>query len=248
MAALSDYLTFLWVPDPDTLFDGVQKLPGGHCATFADGELRDPRVLGHDATRSSAAAPRRSGRALVRDSVQGAVRRQMVSDVPIGAFLSGGLDSSAIVAEMSRATDDLQTYTVGMTAEDLAHERNPDDLRYARPDGERVRRRVPRADARARRSSTCCRSSIWHLDDPVADPATITTYLICAAARERLTVVLGGMGGDEIWAGYPRYAAARIGRIADRLPQSLRSRAARDRSRAGSRSAARAGCAGRDAT
>lgn len=222
MSALSDYLTFLWVPDPDTLFSGIKKLPGGHCATFANGKLEVREywdmtyAVEHGRTEGDWATQ-------VRESVQGAVRRQMVSDVPIGAFLSGGLDSSAIVAEMSTGAANLQTYTIGMTAGDLAHERNPDDLRYAR----RVANEFG-VEYHERMLSPeivdLLPTLIWHLDDPVADPATITTYLICAAARERLTVILGGMGGDEIWAGYPRYAAARIGRIADRLPRSLRTR------------------------
>src|SRR4051794_128507 len=97
MNALSDYLTFLWVPDPDTLFDGIQKLPGGHCATFKRGELRIREywdmtyAVEHGRSEAEWAG-------LVRDSFQDAVRRQMVSDVPVGAFLSGGLDSSAIVS------------------------------------------------------------------------------------------------------------------------------------------------------
>src|SRR5205085_9723585 len=65
---------------------------------------------------------------------------------------------------------------------------------------------------------------VWHMDEPVADPACITTYLICKAARQRLTVILSGMGGDEVFAGYPRHLAARLGRIADVLPVSIRTR------------------------
>jgi asparagine synthase (glutamine-hydrolysing) len=141
--------------------------------------------------------------------------------VPLGSFLSGGIDSSAIVAEASAATDRLTTYTLGWTKEDLAHEIVPDDLGYAR----RVARqfdvdyheRILDADI-----VDLLPKLIWHLDEPVADPACITTYLICSAAREKLTVILSGMGGDEVFAGYPRHLAARIGHAADILPPRAR--------------------------
>jgi asparagine synthase (glutamine-hydrolysing) len=115
------------------------------------------------------------------------------------------------------------TYTLGMTAGDLAHEPNPDDLGYARQVaaelGVECHERILSPEI-----VDLLPKLVWHLDDPVADPATINTYLICAAARERMTVILGGMGGDEIFAGYPRYTAARIGRMARHLPQPLRTR------------------------
>ena len=98
-AAVADYLTFLWVPDPDTLFEGIYKLPPGHCATLrATGGSTIARVLG-PALRAGRNVARASGRRWLRDAVSDAVERQMVSDVPLGSFLSGGLDSGAIVAD-----------------------------------------------------------------------------------------------------------------------------------------------------
>jgi asparagine synthase (glutamine-hydrolysing) len=219
-AALADYLTFLWTPDPDTLFEGIHKLPPGHYATFADGRLSiheywDAEYVIEERSEAEWAD-------VLREGVQDAVRRQMVSDVPLGSFLSGGLDSSAIVATMAQGSDPVTTFTVGFNREDLAHEIVPDDVGYARKVArlfdvsynERILEPnvvdlLPRL--------------VWHLDDPVADPAAISTYLICSAAGERLKVILSGMGGDEVFAGYPRYLAAQIGRIADRSPASLRS-------------------------
>ncbi|MBK6900143.1 MAG: asparagine synthase C-terminal domain-containing protein [bacterium] len=159
------------------------------------------------------------------------MRRQMVSDVPLGAFLSGGVDSSAIVAAMSeRGQRRVSTYTVGFDQEDLRHEIVPDDLVHARrvaalfetdyfehilkPD---VLDLLPKA--------------VWHLEEPVADPAAISTYLICREASSRMPVMLSGMGADEIFAGYPRYLAYGISRA--------RSTASRNPSRAGS-----SGCLG----
>ena len=162
----------------------------------------------------------------VRNGVQEAVRRQMVSDVPLGSFLSGGIDSSAIVAEMSCATDRVTTFTVGFSDRDLDHEIVPDDVRYARQMAERYSVDYHEQILEAN-TVELLPKLIWHMDEPVADPASITTYLICSAARERLTVILSGMGGDEIFAGYPRHLAARLGRILDLFPRPLRSGAQR---------------------
>jgi asparagine synthase (glutamine-hydrolysing) len=218
--AIADYLTFLWVPDPGTLFEGMYQLPAGHCARYADGELTvrqywDASFAVEDGVSEEAWTER------VRETTQAAVRRQMVSDVPLGSFLSGGLDSGAVVATMKGASPRVTAYTVGFSEEDLAHEIVPDDLQYARRLGRELG-----LDHRERVLSPeivdLLPKLVWHMDEPIADPAAITTYLICAAARERLTVVLSGMGADEIFAGYPRHLAARLTRPADLLPRGFR--------------------------
>jgi asparagine synthase (glutamine-hydrolysing) len=157
----------------------------------------------------------------VREAVSAAVQRQMISDVPLGSFLSGGLDSSAIVASMTTPGQDVTTFTVGFTPEDLGHEIVPDDVAYARKVGRSFgvayNERILEPHV-----VELLPKLVWHLDEPVADPAAITTYLICSAASERLKVMLSGMGGDELFAGYPRYLAARLGRVADFAPSHLR--------------------------
>lgn len=214
-----DYLTFLWVPGADTLFDGIYKLEPGHCATFRDGRLSihqwwdmafEPEERGEDEWAD-----------LVREALGDAVKGQMVSDVPIGSFLSGGIDSSAIVAFMSEAAERVTTYTVGFSAEDLAHDIVPDDIQYARSIGQRFATDY-HEEILAPDVVELLPKLIWHMDEPIADPACISTYLICAAARERLTVILSGMGGDEVFAGYPRHLAARIGQMLDVIPQPAR--------------------------
>ena len=222
--ALADYLTFLWVPDPDTIFEGVFKLPPGHCATYAGGKL-DIREW-WDMRFEPEERPMREWAGEVRDCVGDSVRRQMVSDVPLGSFLSGGLDSSAVVASMKTATDSVTTYTVGFRQEDMGAEIVPDDVRFAR--------RVGRDFGVDYHEETLqpavvdlLPKVVWHMDEPVADPAAISTYLICSAARERLTVMLSGVGGDEIFAGYPRHLAARVARWLDALPLGARARLAR---------------------
>jgi asparagine synthase (glutamine-hydrolysing) len=218
-AVLADYLTFLWVPDPDTLFDGIFKLSPGHCATYADDELSIWQYW--DMTFAPEEHTEAEWSKTVRSAVDEAVQRQMVSDVPIGAFLSGGVDSSAITASMAAKAGRVTTYTVGFSHEDLSHEIVPDDVRYSR--------QVARAFDVDYHEETLQPSVVdllpklvWHMDEPIADPACISTYLICTAARERMTVILSGMGGDEVFAGYPRHLAAQIGRVADVIPHSVR--------------------------
>ena len=210
--SLADYLTFLWVPDPDTIFEGVWKLPPGHYAIWADARLGVHEYW--DVGFEPEPRPEREWAEDLRETVQAAIRRQMVSDVPLGAFLSGGIDSSAIVATVSEVLPKVSTYTVGFSAADLSHEIIPDDVVYAR----RVARdfnvdyheRILEANL-----VELLPKLVWHLDEPVADPAIITTYLICSSAKERMTVILSGMGGDEVFAGYGRYLAARLGLLAD---------------------------------
>ena len=221
--AIADYLTFLWIPDPETLFDGVLKLPPGHFAIFGSGGLHIQQywdvTFDVDDSRSNS-----EWVTTVEQQFREAVQRQMIADVPLGGFLSGGIDSSAIVAAMTGVANDVTTYAIGFQPEYLRHDIAPDDLPYARRVAEvfgvdyheqvlepEIVDLLPRL--------------VYHLDDPVADPAAVTTYLICAAAAERLKVILSGMGGDEVFAGYPRYLASRIARVADIVPSPARRRA-----------------------
>src|SRR6266511_1120731 len=219
-AGVADFLTFLWVPDPDTMFEGIHTLPAGHFARWREGrfELREYWDMSFDVDARS----EDEWVDEVRGTTGETILAQTVSDVPLGSFLSGGVDSSAIVAELSRRTDGVTAYTIGFDPEDLEHEIVPDDVGYARKVarqfGVDYHERILKADI-----VDLLPKLVWHMDEPVADPAAISTYLICSAARERLTVILSGMGGDEIFAGYPRHLAAAIGRATDVLPRTLRS-------------------------
>ena len=216
---LPDYLRLLWVPDPDTLFEGIYKLPPGHWARFQNGELDIHQYW--DLEFNVAERSESEWTEIVQDKVHEAVRRQMVSDVPLGSFLSGGIDSSAIVAAMSSDDEQVSTYTVGFSAEDLAHEIVPDDVKFSRQVAQEFNTDY-HEETLSPAIVDLLPKLIWHMDEPVADPACISTYLICTAAREKMTVMLSGMGGDEIFAGYPRHLAARIGHWSDILPKFVR--------------------------
>jgi asparagine synthase (glutamine-hydrolysing) len=217
--ALADYLTFLWVPDPKTAFAEVAKLPPGHFA-WADGD----RIAVHqwwDLRFEPQALPEQEWRNRVTAEVTDSVRRQTVADVPLGAFLSGGVDSSAVVAAMAAEGETVSTYTVGFAPEDLEHEIVPDDVRWARRVGKLFQTDYHEETLRPDVLELLPKA-IWHLEEPVADPAAISTYLICRAASERMPVMLSGMGADEIFAGYPRQLAFRISRWLDTLPAPAR--------------------------
>src|SRR4029077_12088314 len=206
--SLHQYLTFLWVPDPKTMFRGIYKLPAGHYALFRDGQLNISKYW--DLTFPAADAPYgRSEEDLaeeIRERFRHSVESQTISDVPIGAFLSAGLDSSSIVAMMSQANQPVRTYTITFPPKYRIGENTLDD---------------PDVPARLARHLGCENHCIvvepdvadllprltWHMDEPTADPAIIAAYLVCREARKQATVLLSGVGGDELFAGYRKHAA-----------------------------------------
>src|SRR5580704_5295835 len=224
LESLHQYLTFLWVPDPKTMFRGIHKLPAGHCATFRDGELNIRQYWDLSFPRADAHYPRSEADLAdqVRERFRHSVEQQMVSDVPIGAFLSAGLDSSSIVAMMCRAaTQPVRTYTITFPHKYRVGETTLDD---------------PNVPARLARQLGCENQQIvvepdvaellprltWHMDEPTADPAIITAYLVCREARKQTTVLLSGVGGDELFAGYRKHAAHRWASAYRRIPGLLR--------------------------
>jgi asparagine synthase (glutamine-hydrolysing) len=207
--SLHQYLTFLWVPDPKTMFRRIFKLPAGHYAILRDGELKLTQYW--DLTFPAAdQAYTRSEDDLadeIRERFRRSVEAQMISDVPIGAFLSAGLDSSSIVAVMARAAHQpVRTYTITFPRKYRIGETTLDDpevaTRLARQLGCENHRIVVEPDV-----TDLLPRLIWHMDEPTADPAIITAYLVCREAREQATVLLSGVGGDELFAGYRKHSA-----------------------------------------
>jgi asparagine synthase (glutamine-hydrolysing) len=224
LESLHQYLTFLWVPDPKTMFRGIYKLPAGHCATFRDGELTirqywDLSFPPADAHYSRSEADLADE---VRERFRQSVEAQMVSDVPIGAFLSAGLDSSSIVAMMRRSTSQpIRTYTTTFPQKYRVGETTLDDpnvpSRLARQLGCENQQIVVEPDV-----AELLPRLTWHMDEPTADPAIITAYLVCREARKQATVLLSGVGGDELYAGYRKHAAHRWAHAYQKIPAMLR--------------------------
>jgi len=230
LEALHRYLSFLWVPEPDTILEGVRKLPAGHWMRVRAGGRTEPElhrfwmphlngpttILGEGATAEA-----------LLDRLTVAVSRQTVADVPVGAFLSGGLDSSAVVSLMVRAgRPPERVHSIGFTRRDQRYERVPDDLRYARQLAADLA--LPYEEVVLRPQVVdLLPKLVWCLDEPMADPAIIPAFLICQAARPYTKVLLSGMGGDELFGGYRRHLSENLFSLYSRFPAPLRRALAR---------------------
>ena len=225
MEALDKYLTFLWVPDPLTMFEGICKLPAGHYALWQGGELKIEQYW--DLTFPEANHPFERTESDLADEIRerfcASVDRQMVSDVPIGAFLSAGLDSSSIVAAMARKQP-VRTYTITFPEKYRVGESTIDDpavpQRLANKLGCEHHEIVVEPDV-----VDLLPNLTWHMDEPTADPAIITAYLVCREARKQATVLLSGVGGDELFAGYRKHVASAWAEEYRRVPAFARSAA-----------------------
>ena len=227
--SLHQYLTFLWVPDPKTMFRRIFKLPAGHYATLRKGELKLTQYwdLTFPAANQTYERSEDDLADEVRERFRRSVEAQMVSDVPIGAFLSAGLDSSGIVAMMAGATktratkQPVRTYTITFPRKYRVGETTLDDpevaSRLARHLGCENERIVVEPDV-----TDLLPRLVWHMDEPTADPAIITAYLVCREARKQATVLLSGVGGDELFAGYRKHVAHYWAQAYGRVPSVVR--------------------------
>ena len=220
--ALHQFLTFLWAPDPNTLFSGIKTVPPGHIVTFRNNELtvREWWDISFDLIEEGRSEAWWQEQVL--ETLDRVVKLEMVADVPLGSFLSGGIDSSSIVAMMKHHSDGrrIGTYTIGIEASDLRYDIIPDDVKWAR----RVNQQLDTDYHEIMLQPDVAEllpKLVYHMDEPAIDMA-IPSYLVSRAARETLTVMLSGMGGDEVFAGYPRQLAMKIAGAFDPVPQLLR--------------------------
>jgi asparagine synthase (glutamine-hydrolysing) len=223
--AVISSLLFLWVPEPSSGFKGILKLPAGHFARFRRGQLVIREYWDIPVHESASLTERSEGEYVdeLCDILERVVARQMLSDVPVGAFLSGGLDSSILVALMRKVNaGEISTYTIGFTERDKQMEAMPDDAKYARLVANRFETAhheiIVDPDV-----NELLRFILYHLDDPVADGAAINTYLIAKAAKDAgTTVLLNGMGGDEVFGGYRKQLASLLIEKYLRIPRFVR--------------------------
>lgn len=227
--ALSDYFSLMYVPAPKSIFKRIRKLPAGHWLKAVPGG--DPVIrewwdldFGDESVPASARSEKDFERARdeVLSTLEEAVRSHMESDVPLGAFLSGGVDSAAVVALMARnSAQPILTNTIGFS--DKAFDETAQAAQTAaffKTDHQAFQVKPQAVEVLDRLS--------WFYDEPFADPSMIPTYYVCGMARQRVTVALSGDGGDENFAGYPRAPLFRLlGSAypkADWLPQRLRAK------------------------
>jgi asparagine synthase (glutamine-hydrolysing) len=223
--ALQAYITFLWAPGTTTMLKAVRKLLPGHLLVIVDGEVqRVSRFADVPMPPPSfeTATPEVWADRL-RETLAAAVRRQLSADVEVGAFLSGGVDSSSVVALAARDRDPggIRCYTIDL-GERAVQEGFPDDLPYARrvADGLGVSLTAIRVDADV---ADHLSDLVWALDEPQADIAPLNVSLIAAAARaDGVKVLLSGAGGDDVFSGYRRHAVVGLERWWSWLPARAR--------------------------
>ncbi len=212
---IPEYLTFGYVPTPRTLFRDIYQVPPACYVVVDRTGLSGPHrywKLAYSGDSQRAVSFTDAARR-VRELLTDAVARRMVSDVPLGAFLSGGVDSSIVVGIMSHLTKEpVRTFTIGFT-DDLSYDERPHAKVAAQYFGTNHTEFTVRSDAMA-----LMEHLVWHHDQPYGDSSAVPTYLVSKLARQDVTVALNGDGGDEVFAGYERFLAALL---AERLPQVL---------------------------
>lgn len=219
LGALAEQIEFMYVPEPATPFQEFEKVAPGVCMSFRAGRLVASRRLCRQLLPVDTYRQEGEAVAALREALIGAVRRQLVADVPVSLFLSGGLDSSAVAQIALQGGATLRdAYTVAVTSGDRRYDEQSDDLRYARLMAERLGIELKVVQAQPNLLGMLP-ELVQFMDDGFSDPAAITTYLISAGARrEGVKVLLSGQGADEFLGGYRRYVAERI---LSALPASL---------------------------
>jgi len=214
--SLDAYFSLGYVPDPLSIFKDIKKLPPGHFLTFSNGRVEIKQYW--DFTYEANGHRRKEEDYLeeLRELLDEAVRIRLVADVPLGAFLSGGVDSSTVVALMARHMDQpVKTFSIGFLEDSYS------ELKYARLAAKRYGTEHHEFFV----TPEICNivdELAWHFDEPFADSSAIPTYIVSKLAREHVTVVLSGDGGDELFAGYTRYATERRRRKYGLLPRRFR--------------------------
>ena len=236
--ALRHYLSFDYVPAPMSIFKGIHKLPAAHILTVENGEVKtrrywdiswrqdaEARTLvraksganGTGTLRRVSASLSESADEL-RDLLSDAVRMRLVSDVPLGILLSGGIDSSTVAAFATRhATEKVKTFSIGFEEDSF------DESKFARQVAKHLDTEHYEEILSAEKAGDLISEIGTWLDEPLSDGSLIPTYLLARFVRKHVTVALGGDGGDELFAGYPMYYAHKVAATYNAIPAFLRS-------------------------
>ena len=213
--ALHHYLTYQYVPTPLSIFDGVRKLPPASYAVLENGRLRTARYWEPDFA-NEAPLSEKTYIHHTRELMQEATRLRLMSDVPLGAFLSGGIDSTLIVGLMSRlSSDPVKTFSIGF------REKRYDELEYARLAADRFKTEH-REFVVEPHGLEVLPKLVWHFGEPFADSSAVPTYFVSLMTSQHVKVALSGDAGDECFAGYPRYKAVKLASFFDRLPAMIK--------------------------
>lgn len=214
--AIDAYLTYGYVPDPLSIFRGIHKLPPGHLLTLMDGRVSTESYWDFSYQPTAAARSEEEYLEELRALLDEAVRVRLISDVPLGAFLSGGIDSSTVVGLMAgHMSQPVKTFSIGF------HEDSFNELKFARLTAERFGTNHQEFIVTPDICNVVDKLA-WHFDEPFADSSAIPTYMVSKLARQYVTVALSGDGGDELFAGYTRYVTDLQRSAFARLPRFVR--------------------------
>lgn len=214
--AVYDYLGFEFVPAPQTMFAGINKLPAGHYLKLQDDKIEIKEYWDLQMASTPTCLSYQEAVERQKELLNEAVQSHLMSDVPLGVFLSGGLDSSSIVALMRRhISGPIKTFTIGY------HDKTFSELDYAAIVAKHCEtdHQVLMLDDI---KPEYVEKTLYHLDEPMTDLSTVPLYLLCKQAREQVTVCLSGEGADESYAGYDRFKAAKIAAWFNLIPSPLR--------------------------
>jgi asparagine synthase (glutamine-hydrolysing) len=218
--ALHDYLTYQYVPSPDTIFEGIEKLPPAHYLLYdASGKVSVDRYWN---LRFNSVQTRQENVAdlcdHLRNELEESVKLRLISDVPLGAFLSGGVDSSLVVGTMARLTGKaVKTFSIGFD------EKEYDELAYARLVSDCFSTEHHEFVVRPN-AIEILPKLVWHYNEPFADSSAIPTYYVAKMTKDFVKVVLTGDAGDENFAGYGRYLRSKWVALFTRIPEGMRKR------------------------
>ena len=217
LQALRHYLSFDYVPAPLSIYEGINKLPAAHKLTFQNGKVDVQCYWKLNYSTATPVPSEREAAERLQELLADSVRMRLVSDVPLGVLLSGGVDSSSVAALAVRASSEpVKTFSISFA------EASFDESAYARG----VAKFLGTDHHEERLSANLAANLVseigaW-MDEPFSDPSLVPTYLLSRFTRKHVTVALGGDGGDEIFAGYPMYAGIKWAEIYKRVPLSIR--------------------------
>ena len=215
LEAIHHYLTYQYVPSPRTAFSDIKKLPPGHILVCEKGQIKVERYWDLSYAPKVRMAEEEYGERIL-ELLHEATKLRLISDVPLGAFLSGGIDSSSVVAMMSQlSSEPVKTYSIGF------EEQSFNELKYARIVAERFGTDHHEFIVKPNAIDVLPRL-IWHYNEPYADSSAIPTYYVAKVTRQHVTVALNGDGGDESFGGYERYVANKLADYYQRIPAFIR--------------------------
>ena len=219
LQAMHDYFTFDYIPGEQTIFSDIKKVPAGCVLVFDAKGMRRQRFWDIPFETDTGEASEEYYLQRIRDLLSESVKMRLMSEVPLGVLLSGGMDSSAITAFVTmHSSSKVKTFSIGF--EDPSY----DELKYARMVARRFETDHYEMIVTAKDVLDVLESHIRYIDEPYADGAAIPTYYVCKIAKEKVTVVLSGEGGDEIFAGYDTHAAYRLASLFRKVPAPIRNR------------------------